>query len=89
MRRRRATNGGSSLCSNGSFLGLTTEAAQTPHGKPTERAIVEYEKFVADGAFLTPEGWKMAGNSTTNRMWLLAEVKSPSCPPEDLLAKTG
>ena len=45
------------------FLGLTTVAAQTPqsHGKPTERVIIEYEKLVADGEFLTPEGWKMAG----------------------------
>jgi len=38
-------------------------AAQTPqsHGKPTERVIIEYEKLVANGEFLTPEGWKMAG----------------------------
>jgi hypothetical protein len=46
------------------FLGLTTAAAQTPqsHGTPAERVIIEYEKLVANGAFLTPEGWKMAGN---------------------------
>lgn len=44
------------------FLGLTT-AAQTPHshGKQTEQVVVQYENFVANGAFLTPEGWKMAG----------------------------
>jgi hypothetical protein len=45
------------------FLTLTTVPAQTPqsNGKPTERVVVEYEKLVANGAFLTPEGWKMAG----------------------------
>jgi hypothetical protein len=45
------------------FLWVTTATAQTPlsHGKPTEKVVIQYEKLVADGAFLTPEGWKQAG----------------------------
>jgi hypothetical protein len=45
------------------FLTLSTVGAQTPqsHGKPTEQVVIQYEKLVAKGAFLTPEGWKMAG----------------------------
>jgi len=39
---------------------FTAQAPQS-NGKPTELVVVEYEKFVADGAFLTPEGWKKAG----------------------------
>jgi len=44
------------------LLGLTIVAAQTPQskGKPTELVATQYEKFVANGAFLTPEGWKRA-----------------------------
>jgi hypothetical protein len=45
------------------FLAFTTATAQTPVSsrKPTEQVVIEYEKLVARGAFLTPEGWKMAG----------------------------
>src|SRR5882724_9049836 len=45
------------------FLPLITVQAQTPqsHGKPTEQVVIQYEKLVAQGAFLSPEGWKMAG----------------------------
>ena len=34
--------------------------AQAPQskGKPTERVVRQYEKLIADGALLTPEGWK-------------------------------
>jgi len=34
--------------------------AQGPqsNGKATERVVRQYEKLIADGAFLTPEGWK-------------------------------
>jgi len=44
------------------FLALTTVQAQTPqsNGKPTEEVVIQYEKLVAKGAFLTPEGWKLA-----------------------------
>ena len=44
------------------FMGLTTAQAQTPqtHGKPTEDVVIRYENLVAKGAFLTPEGWKLA-----------------------------
>jgi len=44
------------------FLALTSVQAQTPrsNGKPTEEVVIQYEKFVAKGAFLTPEGWKLA-----------------------------
>jgi hypothetical protein len=45
------------------FLAAATVAAQTPqsNGKPTEKVVIQYEKFVENGAFLTPEGWKTAG----------------------------
>jgi len=45
------------------FLALSVQA-QTPrsNGKPTERVVIQYEKLVAKGAFLTPGGWKKAGN---------------------------
>jgi hypothetical protein len=45
------------------FFGLASATAQTPlsHGKQTEQVVVQFEKLVASGAFLTPEGWKMAG----------------------------
>jgi hypothetical protein len=39
---------------------LTAQAPQSS-GKPTELVVVEYERLVANGAFLTPEGWKKAG----------------------------
>jgi len=39
---------------------LTVQAPQSS-GKPTELVVVEYERLVANGAFLTPEGWKKAG----------------------------
>jgi hypothetical protein len=44
------------------FLALITMQAQTPqsNGKPTEEVVIQYEKLVAKGAFLTPEGWKSA-----------------------------
>ena len=44
------------------FMGLTTAQAQPPqtHGKPTEDVVIRYENLVAKGAFLTPEGWKLA-----------------------------
>ena len=37
-----------------------TAIAQAPHssGKATERVVRQYEKLIADGALLTPEGWK-------------------------------
>jgi hypothetical protein len=36
--------------------------AQTPksNGKPTEKVVVQYEKLVGTGAFLTPQGWNRA-----------------------------
>jgi hypothetical protein len=36
--------------------------AQAPqsNGKATERVVRQYERLIADGAFLTPEGWKKA-----------------------------
>lgn len=39
---------------------LTAQAPQS-NGKPTELVVVEYERLVTNGAFLTPEGWKKAG----------------------------
>jgi 4-amino-4-deoxy-L-arabinose transferase-like glycosyltransferase len=39
---------------------LTAQAPQS-NGKPTELVVVEFERLVANGAFLTPEGWKKAG----------------------------
>lgn len=42
-------------------LAVTTTIAQVrPHRKPTELVIVKYQKLIAYGAFLTPEGWKRA-----------------------------
>jgi hypothetical protein len=45
------------------FLGVVSVTTQTPksQGKPTEQVVVHFEKLVANGAFLTPQGWKMAG----------------------------
>lgn len=45
------------------LLGATPTIAQTPqsHHKATEQVVIQYEKLVANGAFLTPEGWKTAG----------------------------
>jgi hypothetical protein len=45
------------------LLPIRVANAQTPisHGKPTEKVIIEYERLVEKGAFLTPEGWKAAG----------------------------
>jgi hypothetical protein len=39
---------------------VTTAVAQAPQssGKATERVVRRYEKLIADGALLTPEGWK-------------------------------
>lgn len=31
-------------------------------GKPTSKVIERFEKLVATGAFLTPEGWNKAAN---------------------------
>jgi hypothetical protein len=44
------------------LVGMSAVAAQTPQskGKPTEVVVTQYEKLVADGSFLTPEGWKKA-----------------------------
>jgi hypothetical protein len=44
------------------FTALTAVQAQTPqsNGKPTEEVVIQYEKLVAKGTFLTPEGWKSA-----------------------------
>jgi len=44
------------------FLGLIPAVAQAPkaHPKPTELVIRRYEKLIAKGALLTPEGWKQA-----------------------------
>jgi hypothetical protein len=44
------------------FLGVTTATAQSPqsHGKATEQVVIQNEKLVANGAFLTPEGWERA-----------------------------
>jgi hypothetical protein len=43
-------------------LGLSSAVAQAPdaHPKPTELVIRRYEKLIADGALLSPEGWKRA-----------------------------
>lgn len=37
--------------------------AQAPNSnrKPTEKLVVEWERLVASGAFLTPDGWDAAG----------------------------
>jgi hypothetical protein len=45
------------------FLTPTAARAQTPisNGKPTEKVVIQYERLVAKGEFLTPEGWKVAG----------------------------
>jgi len=45
------------------FLGVVLVTAQAPksQAKPTERVVVHFEKLVANGAFLTPQGWRMAG----------------------------
>jgi hypothetical protein len=45
------------------FLGVVWVTTQTPesHGKPAEQAVVHFEKLVANGAFLTLQGWNMAG----------------------------
>jgi hypothetical protein len=44
------------------FLGLIPAVAQAPdaHPKPTELVIRRYEKLIASGALLTPDGWKRA-----------------------------
>lgn len=44
-------------------LMLTVMQAQTPqsYGKPTEKVVIQYEKLVETGAFLTPDGWRRAG----------------------------
>jgi hypothetical protein len=43
-------------------VSAVTAVAQAPqsNGKATERVVRQYEKLIADGAFLTPEGWKKA-----------------------------
>ena len=45
------------------FLTPMVARAQTPvsNGKPTEKVVIQYERLVAKGEFLTPEGWKEAG----------------------------
>jgi hypothetical protein len=44
------------------LLGIIAAAAQLPkpQKKPTELVVRRYEKFIADGSLLTPEGWKRA-----------------------------
>jgi hypothetical protein len=43
------------------LFGVIASVAQVPTAqKPTELVIRRYEKFVADGSLLTPEGWKRA-----------------------------
>ena len=53
------------LCLTIVFLswGSVTAIAQAPqsNGKATEQVVVQYEKIIASGALLTPEGWKRAG----------------------------
>jgi hypothetical protein len=41
-------------------VSVTTQAPKS-QGKPTELVVVHFEKLLANGAFLTPQGWKMAG----------------------------
>jgi hypothetical protein len=52
------------ICTFFSVLLFVTSSliAQTPkwNGKPTEKVVVQYEKFVGTGALLTPEGWNRA-----------------------------
>jgi hypothetical protein len=45
------------------FPTLMVARPQTPisHGKPTEKVVIQYERLVAKGEFLTPEGWRVAG----------------------------
>jgi hypothetical protein len=45
------------------FLTLMAVTPQTPisNGKPTEKVVIQYERLVEKGEFLTPEGWKVAG----------------------------
>jgi len=45
------------------FLTMRVASAQTPLSdwKPTEKIIIQYETLVANGDFLPPEGWKVAG----------------------------
>jgi hypothetical protein len=56
------------------FLTVTLARAQTPisNGKPTEKVVIQYERLVAKGDFLTPEGWKVAG-----RLYEQADVFPP------------
>ncbi len=44
------------------FLGLTAASAEAPklRQKPTELVVARYEKLIATGALLTPEGWARA-----------------------------
>jgi hypothetical protein len=43
------------------LVGVIACSAQVPKAqKPTELVIRRYEKFIADGSLLTPEGWKRA-----------------------------
>lgn len=51
------------------FLAAAPAMTQTPisNGKPTEKVVIQYEKFVEDGAFLTADGWKRTG-------WLFEQV---------------
>lgn len=51
-------------------------------GKPTEKVVIEYEKLVESGAFLTPEGWGRAAR-------LYAESSTFSAQSEISLMGTG
>jgi len=44
------------------LLGIIVAAAQVPkpQKKPTELVVRRYEKLIADGSLLTPQGWKRA-----------------------------
>ena len=44
----------------GSLSPSTTDAQVLQHKRPTEEVVQRYEKIVAQGALLTPEGWEHA-----------------------------
>jgi hypothetical protein len=63
---------------------ITMARPQTPisHGKPTEKLVIQYERLVAKGEFLTAGGWKMA-----ERLYEQAEAFPPD--GEIFLMSTG
>jgi hypothetical protein len=42
----------------GAIAAAASAQAPQSHGKATELVIIQYEKLVQEGEFLTPEGWK-------------------------------